>query len=80
MKQETVNSHEGLLNLLQSQECEYEKVFILFMASIDPETGRSWCPDCRRADPVIHAILDEKPYQTDTKSLLITANVGQRAE
>lgn len=80
MKQETVDTHEALLNLLKTEITQHEKIFILFMASIDPETGRSWCPDCRRADPVVRAILDEKPYQADTKSVLITANVGQRAE
>lgn len=80
MKQETTSGFQPLVDLLESEKSQFEKVFILFMASIDPETGRSWCPDCREADPVVRSILDEKPYFTDVKSLFITAYVGQRAE
>ena len=80
MKQETVSGHQALLSLLETEKSNYEKVFVLFMASIDPETGRSWCPDCREADPVVRSILDEKPYLSDSKSIFVTAYVGQRAE
>jgi thiol-disulfide isomerase/thioredoxin len=35
------------------------KVFILFTGSKDPRTGKSWCPDCTRADPVIDKVMSE---------------------
>ena len=80
MKQETVSDHQSLLSLLQAEQDNYDRVFILFVASLDPETGRSWCPDCREADPVIRSILDEAPYKIDSKALFITVYVGQRDE
>ena len=34
-------------------------LFILFTGAVVPETGRSWCPDCVKADPVINKVLHE---------------------
>lgn len=52
--------------------------YLLFYASEDPATGRSWCPDCVRAKPLIDealrkstestallvAFVDRQPYRT----------------
>jgi hypothetical protein len=33
-----------------------KKLFVLITGEIVPETGKSWCPDCVVADPVIHKV------------------------
>ncbi|PAA46687.1 hypothetical protein BOX15_Mlig017778g2, partial [Macrostomum lignano] len=33
------------------------RVFVLFMAGTDPDTGDSWCPDCRNSEPHIEAAV-----------------------
>ena len=37
-------------------ECE-SIFYVLFVASEDPETGQTWCPDCNAADPVIRGAI-----------------------
>ncbi|KAL3900727.1 MAG: hypothetical protein SGCHY_001136 [Lobulomycetales sp.] len=33
-------------------------------ASVDPETGKPWCGDCRKAEPVVRdAVPDGFPFQ-----------------
>lgn len=34
-------------------------VFVLFTGTKSQSTGMSWCPDCVRADPVIHSALEQ---------------------
>jgi thiol-disulfide isomerase/thioredoxin len=47
------------------------KVLLLFVAG-DDETGKSWCPDCRLAVPVVYSIVDKKGYT------VIECDVGDR--
>ena len=35
------------------------KVFVLFTGSKSESTGKSWCGDCTRADPVIDKVMTE---------------------
>uniref|UniRef100_A0A5K3FV48 Thioredoxin domain-containing protein 17 n=1 Tax=Mesocestoides corti TaxID=53468 RepID=A0A5K3FV48_MESCO len=37
-----------------------KRCFLYFMASHD-ETGESWCPDCRKAQPFINKALEKLP-------------------
>eukprot|EP00897_Mesotaenium_endlicherianum_P010489 jgi/Mesen1/9469/ME000063S08924 len=36
-------------------------VFVLFLGNNLAETGESWCPDCRAADPVISKVFGTSP-------------------
>eukprot|EP00252_Welwitschia_mirabilis_P002208 TRINITY_DN12109_c0_g1_i1.p1 TRINITY_DN12109_c0_g1~~TRINITY_DN12109_c0_g1_i1.p1 ORF type:complete len:131 (+),score=15.26 TRINITY_DN12109_c0_g1_i1:135-527(+) len=48
---------------------------LLFLADKDPSTGRSWCPDCVRAEPVIYEVLEK----SDKDVVLLRAFAGDRA-
>ena len=37
------------------------KIILLFTGAIKPETGKSWCGDCTRAEPVINKVMEEQP-------------------
>ncbi|KAF9921981.1 ribosomal 40S subunit protein S24B [Linnemannia zychae] len=50
-------------------------VFVYFYASIDPNTGKSWCPDCVTAGPVV-----EDYFSKLDNVVLIDAPVGDRAK
>lgn len=39
-------------------------LFALFTGAVVPTTGRSWCPDCVEADPVLHAVFDKTEEPT----------------
>jgi thiol-disulfide isomerase/thioredoxin len=46
--------------------------YIIFYASVDPSTGKSWCGDCRDAEPLIEA-----KFKEDGKDVIVVA-VGER--
>eukprot|EP00873_Tetraselmis_striata_P038822 jgi/Tetstr1/459086/TSEL_004536.t1 len=46
--------------------------YVVFTADPDPETGLSWCPDCRRALPAARRLVAEKG------GTLLEVNVGDR--
>ena len=46
--------------------------FLIFFASVDEQTGKSWCPDCVRVEKTISELVPE------SRSSLIY--VGQRSE
>ena len=50
------------------------KVFLLFTGAIKPETGKSWCGDCTRAEPVINKVMEE------TKDSVLVECIVERAE
>ncbi|KAK8793688.1 hypothetical protein WA171_002821 [Blastocystis sp. BT1] len=37
---------------------------VIFTGDIDPATGKSWCPDCIAADPVIDLFLEDQKNNT----------------
>ncbi|KAI8900564.1 hypothetical protein BC833DRAFT_581358 [Globomyces pollinis-pini] len=49
------------------------RVFVLFFANEVPETGKSWCPDCVKADPMIKETLNKLD-----NAVLIEAAAGDR--
>ncbi|KAF9577764.1 Thioredoxin domain-containing protein 17, partial [Lunasporangiospora selenospora] len=58
---QTVEEHKG------------KEIFVYYYASIDPATGKSWCPDCVQAGPIIYdhfAKLDN--------AVLVDVPVGDR--
>jgi hypothetical protein len=44
-------------------------LIVLFTGAIDSATGKSWCPDCTAADPIIHDIIGK------TDSVLLSCAV-----
>mmetsp|Transcript_179434 Transcript_179434/g.436592 ORF Transcript_179434/g.436592 Transcript_179434/m.436592 type:complete len:133 (-) Transcript_179434:121-519(-) len=40
------------------------RLFALFTGAVSASTGKSWCPDCVRCDPVIKAKLGESTEET----------------
>jgi hypothetical protein len=49
--------------------------FIAFLASVEPATGKPWCPDVVAALPVLH-----ETFSTEHAPLLAFVEVGQKAE
>ncbi|GJJ74206.1 hypothetical protein EMPS_06564 [Entomortierella parvispora] len=50
-----------------------KNVFVYFYASIDPATGKSWCPDCVTAGPIV-----AEHFSRLDNAVLIDAPVGDR--
>ncbi|KAF8923777.1 Thioredoxin domain-containing protein 17 [Dissophora ornata] len=48
-------------------------VFVYFYASIDPATGKSWCPDCVTAGPIV-----EERFSKLDNVVFVDAPVGDR--
>ena len=44
-------------------------LIVLFTGAIDSTTGKSWCPDCTAADPIIHDVIGK------TNSVLLSCPV-----
>lgn len=82
MLHETVESLDDLKDMVDRHKDTASKIILFFMASIDPATGQSWCPDCRDADPVVNQTLNSwsKDNPEGSSSVFITAYVGQRTE
>lgn len=59
--------------LSQAEALNAKHTYLLFYASEDPSTGRSWCPDCVRAKPLIDALLAKQTEST----VLLVANVDR---
>ena len=59
-----------------AQEAESSKrVFAYFFASEVPTTGKSWCPDCIKADPTIERVFENRENPSVT---LLKIPVGQK--
>ncbi|CAI5458589.1 unnamed protein product [Closterium sp. Yama58-4] len=48
-----VASKQELIALLKQHEAARTRVFLLFLADHVPSTNQSWCPDCRKSEPVV---------------------------
>ncbi|KAJ3176177.1 hypothetical protein HDU87_005392 [Geranomyces variabilis] len=40
------------------------RIYVLLYATEDPATGKSWCPDCVTADPLVAAEFAARPNAT----------------
>lgn len=54
-----VESFEGKLAEAQSAVGDRGVLAVLFTGAVAEETGKSWCPDCTAALPVIKAAIDK---------------------
>ncbi|KAL4003320.1 hypothetical protein ACH3XW_7120 [Acanthocheilonema viteae] len=63
--------------LLKDVKC---RAVILFTGSKDD--GKSWCPDCVRAEPIIEKVIEEivSSGDTDTDFAFIECGVGLRTD
>lgn len=53
----TPSEFNALLAEAEERRCENQPLFLLFTGEKDRATGRSWCGDCTRAEPLIDAAL-----------------------
>lgn len=65
----TPSDFDGALS--QAESLNAKHIYILFFAAEDPSTGKSWCPDCVRAKPLIDSALAKQTEST----VLLLANV-----
>lgn len=63
-----------LKSLLKAGD-QQKNIFILFTGSKEVTTGKSWCPDCEKAEPILERCLDYLPENSE----FITCYVGDRA-
>ena len=54
-----VNSASEFNSVIDEATSLAPKVYVLFTGSKNESTGKSWCPDCTRADPVIDKVMKE---------------------
>ncbi|XP_071946362.1 thioredoxin domain-containing protein 17-like [Antedon mediterranea] len=70
----TVEGIESLLSTLDEYKSSQD-VYVLFCGGIDPATGKSWCPDCVTAEPIV----EEGLKKAAECSIFIHCNVGDRS-
>lgn len=71
MKQITVNSSSELDQIVA--DANSKNVILLFTGTKNSDTGKSWCPDCVVADPVIESVVKNS---NDGEGLFVTIPVG----
>lgn len=74
VKEHHVNGYEEFTKLVERLETSGELVHVLFSGGKD-DTGRSWCPYCNQAEPVVTEALIHAPEDSN----FIHVNVGERA-
>ncbi|XP_073985125.1 thioredoxin domain-containing protein 17-like [Rhodnius prolixus] len=59
VKSQTVSDYEGFQKIIKNLEDKGESAVLIISGSRD-ETGKSWCPDCVKAEPVVEKYLSTK--------------------
>ncbi|CAG8578620.1 15097_t:CDS:2 [Funneliformis caledonium] len=75
MRISAFNEFDKIVNRIV-QERKGQNIFVVLFGNENPNTGKSWCPDCVNADPLIRHHLEK----TTADSVLIEVPVGTRAE
>ena len=57
--EDTGTFEQSLAQAVNTAKAESKPLFILFTGAVNADTGKSWCPDCVKADPVIKRCLGE---------------------
>lgn len=74
-----ITKYESFLDFYKKAVEEKSKnVLLYFTGSDDPETKRSWCPDCVVSKPVISEVIEK--FKSDDRISLAIVEVGQRNE
>ncbi|PAA62118.1 hypothetical protein BOX15_Mlig003659g3, partial [Macrostomum lignano] len=71
----SLDEYQSNLASLTTDE-KVSRIFTLFMAATDPNTGDSWCPDCRAAEPLIEEALGQLENRDDVVFFIV--EVGNR--
>jgi len=74
MKKLSVESSDSLFKTIE--ENKSSRLVLLFTGSKD-SAGKSWCPDCNVADPVIEKALAK--VDPEDELVFVKVNVGERA-
>ncbi|CAD6199778.1 unnamed protein product [Caenorhabditis auriculariae] len=74
IKQLTADGYDGYQETIKS--LKGQKIIALFTGSKSLSTGKSWCPDCVEAEPVVEKFV--KNLKTDEDLVFITCFVGNR--
>eukprot|EP00096_Caligus_rogercresseyi_P003037 TRINITY_DN1555_c0_g1_i1.p1 TRINITY_DN1555_c0_g1~~TRINITY_DN1555_c0_g1_i1.p1 ORF type:complete len:123 (-),score=33.00 TRINITY_DN1555_c0_g1_i1:349-717(-) len=56
-----VEGYDGFLSKVKEMEALGGNLVVLFTGSLDPKTGKSWCPDCVVAEPIIDSVFKDRP-------------------
>jgi thiol-disulfide isomerase/thioredoxin len=75
MKTIRVQDIAQLRATVQQTHAESKRPFCYIFASEDPQTGKSWCPDCVKAQPFVYEFV-----QGLSDAVLIEVPTGQRPE
>lgn len=84
MKVTKIDNFESFQELCEKQEQqkkepnENQNLVFLFMANDDPQTGQSWCCDCRRIKSVMEKISEEFKFNENID--LVVVSVGNREQ
>ncbi|CAN1827692.1 Thioredoxin-like protein Clot [Linum perenne] len=70
----TVTNFNEVFEKFKAESSNFKSNLVLFLADNDPSTNLSWCPDCVRAEPVIHKKLEASGDDV----ALLRAYVGDR--
>jgi len=60
--------------VLETQLVTQSLLFVLFIGSTDVRTGKSWCPDTVKAEPLIHSALESIPNNVTVLKCLVQRN------
>ncbi|KAH7643603.1 thioredoxin domain-containing protein [Dermatophagoides farinae] len=71
MKQISIDDSQKLDNLIKENE---DKKLILLFTGTKKANGKSWCPDCVVADPIIESVVKETTE--DQNMIFATVMVG----
>ena len=52
-----INDTKDFQSTLETVSKDQEFVVVYITGTVDPATGKNWCPDCERAKPNIDSIL-----------------------
>ncbi|XP_042207722.1 thioredoxin domain-containing protein 17-like [Homarus americanus] len=69
-----VEGFEAFVEQVETFKSSGKPIFVLFSGSKD-SNGKSWCPDCVVAEPVVKGALDKAPQD----AVFIYVGVGDRA-
>lgn len=83
MKILNISDYESFVDLYeqykqQKETNDLKSLILLFVASDDPITNQSWCPDCRNSKPIIDKIVEE--FQFNQQLVLAIIQVGQKEQ
>ncbi|CAG2109035.1 unnamed protein product [Medioppia subpectinata] len=74
------NDFQTLLQTIEDISKDKSKsILVLLTGSKDPN-GQSWCPDCVRAEPVIHDVLSDKSDDTVLVTTYIDRDPWKKAD